>query len=113
MSQARWLRAPPSAKTTSACRSRRIDGGAGASHPDCCREFSMWRRIGICVVACLLMAAAAARADDYPNRPIRLLIHTGPGSLVDVLGRLVGQELGQRLGQSVIADNRPGAATMI
>jgi tripartite-type tricarboxylate transporter receptor subunit TctC len=41
------------------------------------------------------------------------LIHTPPGSLVDVLGRLVGQELGERLGQPVVADNRPGAASMI
>jgi tripartite-type tricarboxylate transporter receptor subunit TctC len=54
-----------------------------------------------------------ASAQDYPSRPIRLLIHTPPGSLVDVLGRLVGQELGQRLGQSIVADNRTGAATMI
>ena len=35
----------------------------------------------------------AHRAEDYPSHPIRLLIHTPPGSLVDVLGRLVGQEL--------------------
>ena len=63
----------------------------------------------------LLAAAALCRrsAQDYPSRPIRLLIHTPPGSLVDVLGRLVGQELGERLGQSFVADNRTGAATMI
>jgi tripartite-type tricarboxylate transporter receptor subunit TctC len=62
------------------------------------------------MVAC---GAATAVADDYPSRPIRLLIHTPPGSLVDVLGRLIGQELGDRLGQSLIVDTRPGAATMI
>jgi tripartite-type tricarboxylate transporter receptor subunit TctC len=54
-----------------------------------------------------------ALAQDYPNRPIRLLIHTPAGSLVDVLGRIIGQDLGARLGQSVVADNRPGAASMI
>ena len=54
-----------------------------------------------------------ATAQDYPSRPIKLLIHTPPGSLVDVLGRLVGQELGDRLGQSLIIDNRTGGATMI
>jgi tripartite-type tricarboxylate transporter receptor subunit TctC len=52
-------------------------------------------------------------AQDYPTRPIKLLIHTPPGSLVDVLGRLVGQELSDRLGQSLIIDNRVGGATII
>jgi tripartite-type tricarboxylate transporter receptor subunit TctC len=56
---------------------------------------------------------AAAVAQDYPTRPIKLLIHTPPGSLVDVLGRLVGQELSDRLGQSLIIDNRVGGATII
>ena len=64
-------------------------------------------------VLLLTLAPVAAGAQDYPSRPIRLLIHTPPGSLVDVLGRLVGQELGQRLGQSFVADNRTGGATMI
>ena len=59
------------------------------------------------------MASLAAAAQDYPSRPIKLLIHTPPGSLVDVLGRIVGQELGDRLGQSLIIDNRTGGATMI
>ena len=70
-------------------------------------------------IAALLLAAAlpafpvAAVAQDYPSRPIKLLIHTPPGSLVDVLGRLIGQELGDRLGQSLIIDNRVGGATII
>jgi len=55
----------------------------------------------------------AAKAQDYPSRPIRLLVHTPPGSLVDTLGRIIGQELGERLGQSIVPDNRPGAASMI
>jgi len=64
-------------------------------------------------LACLVLSPFATPAQDYPSRPIRLLIHTPPGSLVDVLGRLVGQELSQRLNQSVVADNRTGGATMI
>ena len=66
-----------------------------------------------CCRARSLAAASSRSAQDYPSRPIKLLIHTPPGSLVDVLGRLVGQELGDRLGQSIIVDNRTGAATMI
>jgi tripartite-type tricarboxylate transporter receptor subunit TctC len=73
----------------------------------------MLRRVGLFAAAFVLLAIGAARADDYPSHPIRLLIHTPPGSLVDVLGRLLGQELSQRLGQSIIADNRTGGATMI
>jgi tripartite-type tricarboxylate transporter receptor subunit TctC len=75
----------------------------------------MLRRIGVLAAFLALFASGplAAKAQDYPSRPIKLLIHTPPGSLVDVLGRLIGQELGQRLGQSFVADNRTGAATMI
>jgi len=70
--------------------------------------------IGALSLAAALSAfPAAAVAQDYPTRPIKLLIHTPPGSLVDVLGRLVGQELGDRLGQSLIIDNRVGGATII
>lgn len=70
--------------------------------------------IGALSLAAALSAfPAAAVAQDYPTRPIKLLIHTPAGSLVDVLGRLVGQELSDRLGQSLIIDNRVGGATII
>jgi tripartite-type tricarboxylate transporter receptor subunit TctC len=65
------------------------------------------------MLASLEIGPVAANAQDYPSRPIKLLIHTPPGSLVDVLGRIVGQELGERLGQSLVIDNRTGGATMI
>ncbi len=72
-------------------------------------------RIGLLfvIVSIVVLGPIAVRAQDYPNRPIRLLIHTPAGSLVDVLGRFVAQDLGDRLGQSLIVDNRPGAATQI
>jgi tripartite-type tricarboxylate transporter receptor subunit TctC len=65
------------------------------------------------ILALITAASLAASAEDYPTHPIKLLIHTPAGSLVDVLGRIVGQDLGDRLGQPFIADNRPGAASMI
>ena len=71
-----------------------------------------WIRI-VAALAVLAGHASTAAAQDYPSRPIRLLIHTPPGSLDDILGRLVGQELGDRLGQSLVVDTRPGGATMI
>jgi tripartite-type tricarboxylate transporter receptor subunit TctC len=74
----------------------------------------MLRRVGIVAAALAFFTVGPrANAQEYPSRPIRLLIHSAPGSLVDVLGRMVGLELGQRLGQSIIADNRTGGATMI
>ena len=73
------------------------------------------RSIGLLLaIAAFAVFGTAARAQqDYPSRPIRLIIHTPAGSLVDVLGRIVAQELGERLGQSLVVDNRPGAASMI
>src|ERR1041385_7064704 len=118
MSRARSRPAPRSAKTTSAYRSRRIDGAAGASHPGHglpMGRHRMLRRAGVVAAALagLMLGGVTTQAQDYPSRPIRLLIHTPPGSLVDVLGRLIGQELSARLGQSFVADNRTGGATMI
>ena len=62
---------------------------AGSSRCCVALEFSP----PLSVVLSLGPIATQAQAQDYPSRPIRLLIHTPPGSLVDVLGRLVGQEL--------------------
>jgi tripartite tricarboxylate transporter family receptor len=61
----------------------------------------------------LLVTAGSVRTQDYPARPIRLIITSPAGSLVDVLGRLIADELGTRLGQTVVIDNRPGAMTQV
>src|SRR5262245_60869781 len=69
----------------------------------------------------LLAAGAAALpamsrlawAQAYPARPVRLLIGFAPGGTQDVIGRLLGQWLTERLGQQVIIENRPGAASNI
>lgn len=54
--------------------------------------------------------AQDARAQaDYPTRPVRILAGVGPGGAPDVVARLAGQWLGERLGQSFITENRPGA----
>jgi tripartite-type tricarboxylate transporter receptor subunit TctC len=64
------------------------------------------------VLATFVVLAAVAgpvAAQSYPNRPIRLIVSFPPGGAVDVIARTIGQPLGERLGQSVVIDNRPGS----
>ena len=65
---------------------------------------------GIVGLPALVRSAAAL---DYPTRPVRIIVGFGPGSGTDITARLLGQRLSERLGQSFIVDDRPGAATNI
>jgi len=69
----------------------------------------------IMAVAALLVAAChgVARAQDYPNRPIRVIVPFSPGGAVDGPMRLIAQELAKRLGQAVTVENKPGAGATI
>ena len=61
----------------------------------------------------LLLAAAVHAQDNFPVRPIRVLVGYPPGSGTDVLARVVGLKMAAGLGQSVVVDNRPGAAGIL
>jgi tripartite-type tricarboxylate transporter receptor subunit TctC len=60
-------------------------------------------------VPLVLLAAQAALAESYPKKPITIVVPYPPGGPTDIVARVVGQKLGDRLGQQVIVDNRPGA----
>ena len=50
-----------------------------------------------------------ALAQQYPTRPVHIVLTAGPGSSADIVARIVGDELGRQLGQAMVVDNRPGA----
>ncbi|HEV7820869.1 MAG TPA: tripartite tricarboxylate transporter substrate-binding protein, partial [Burkholderiales bacterium] len=65
------------------------------------------------IVAGLLMAAAAAHAQIYPAKPVRVITPFTAGSAIDTLARVLGQKLGDTWGQQVVIDNRIGANGII
>jgi tripartite-type tricarboxylate transporter receptor subunit TctC len=73
----------------------------------------MKRSACLLLLAAALSATSAIGAEDYPVRPIRMIIPSGAGGITDILGRVLAQKLTESLGQQVIVDNRPGASGII
>jgi tripartite-type tricarboxylate transporter receptor subunit TctC len=61
------------------------------------------RRTAIALAAALAACAGSAAAQNYPVRPIKLIVPFAPGGPADVIGRILGQQLGMILGQSIAA----------
>jgi tripartite-type tricarboxylate transporter receptor subunit TctC len=71
-------------------------------------------RLGMFLCACALSAAVSgAWAQDYPSRAIRLVVGFSPGGGSDLVARILAKTLGEKLGQAVIVENRPGAGGML
>jgi tripartite-type tricarboxylate transporter receptor subunit TctC len=73
----------------------------------------IWLTRAAALLATVLAAATAQAADSYPTRPITLVVPFAAGGPADFLGRVIGQKLGDELGQPIVVDNRPGANTII
>ena len=73
----------------------------------------MW--IARCVAALLALVAAATpgSAEDYPTKPIRVIVPTAPGGMADILARHFGQKFGEKIKQPVIVENKTGAGGVI
>jgi tripartite-type tricarboxylate transporter receptor subunit TctC len=67
----------------------------------------------ILVMLAALVVAAAAQAQDYPSKPIRYIVPFPPGGSSDLIARAIAPRLGERLGQPVVVENKPGAGGMI
>jgi tripartite-type tricarboxylate transporter receptor subunit TctC len=64
--------------------------------------------VGLVAAAVLALAGSQARAQDYPSKPIKIIVPFAPGGIVDTAARIVGQKLQEAWGQQVVIDNRPG-----
>lgn len=73
----------------------------------------MNRLIRALVAGVTLLATAAAFAQEFPTRPIRMIVPFAAGGPTDVIGRQVAQRMGQILGQSIVVDNRTGAGSTL
>jgi tripartite-type tricarboxylate transporter receptor subunit TctC len=77
------------------------------THP--LRRSLLARTLGLITAAVAIHSTGFAQ-DAYPNKPIRLIVPFTPGGVTDTSGRLIAEQLGKRLGQQIVVDNKPGAS---
>ena len=79
---------------------------------------TMWLRLALSSALAVASALAfgaltGAQAQNYPNKPVRLVLPYAPGGIIDYVGRTLAQKLSENLGQPVVAENRPGGGGVL
>ena len=76
------------------------------------KSHHLYSVLGMLLAFSILFSLSTASAADlsYPSKPVRLILPFPPGGAIDILGRIIGPKLSERLGQPVVPENRPGAA---
>ena len=69
--------------------------------------------VAMAAVLVLVLISGAAQAEDYPARPIRVVVGFGPGAVADVILRVLTARMSQTLGQQLVVENRPGAGSSL
>jgi len=79
------------------------------------KQFSFLKSRLIPAVLCgvAVLFKNTSNAQTYPTKPIRVIVNSAPGGLTDVLARLIGNKMGQSMGQSFVVDNKPGGGGLI
>src|SRR4051812_23383605 len=67
------------------------------------------KRCAVALVSFVCLVAAASAQDAYPNRPVKVIVPYAPGGAVDIVARIVTDQMRQSLGQPFIIENKPGA----
>src|SRR6478752_5685414 len=73
----------------------------------------IWRTVFGAALGAALFAAGAAQAQDYPSKPIKILVPTAPGGIADQIARIVSQHLTDSAKQTVVVENRTGGGGAI
>src|SRR3546814_1332451 len=81
-------------------------------HPRLARRTLRAAACTLCLAA-VCLSPAAVLAQDYPSRPVKLIVPFGPGTTTDIISRVIGEALAKPLGQAVIVENRAGAGGAI
>ncbi len=71
------------------------------------------KHLSLIATAMLLSLASATHAQQFPTKPIRMIVGFTPGSEVDVIGRMISHEMSEKWNQRVVVDNRPGAGSTV
>ena len=71
------------------------------------------RALGFALASLPFLSGVAGAADAYPAKPLRLIVNTAPGGSTDIVARIIGAQLGERLNAQIVVDNRGGAGGAI